>query len=127
MSHRICIELAFVAALAGLSLMAAPASNAEDQRPCVSREEYRAAPALHIAMRGTSALDRRQLEKFWDVEGLGVIDPDLTDARSTFWMYPACGYSFDEAQIWVITTGRNGAADVMSRYVARGATLHGHE
>ena len=42
-------------------------------------------------------------------------------------MYPACGYSFDEAQIWVITTGRNGAADVMSRYVARGATLHGHE
>ena len=102
-------------------------ANAEDRRPCVSKVEYREAPgAIRVVMRGQTALDRRALERFWDVRGLGVVDPESSDARSTLWMYPACGYSFDEAQVWVVTTGRNGAADVMARWVAPWATRHGH-
>lgn len=113
MSHRTALAVAAVAATASIAV-AAPA-HAEDQRPCVSMPEFRTAPGMSYITGKTNpgpVLTRRQLERVWDVRGLGVIDPELTDAHGTFWMYSVCGYSFDKAQVWVIVSaaGKAGAA-----------------
>ena len=119
--------LATLVALVALVVIAQPA-HAEDRRPCVSKVEYQSTPGAIKVLRGAvdmPALSRRGLEERWDVRGLGVIDPEYSDDQITMWIYPACGYSIDEAYVMGMSTGRNGVIDVIGRWVAPGATPHG--
>jgi hypothetical protein len=120
---------AVVALTAGL-LAVAPAASAQDDRPCVSRVEFRAAPGMSYMNTKTNpgrALDRKQLEEFWGVSGLGVVDPRYSGRHSTMWMYPICGYSFSDAQVWVIIDHRSGPATLAMRWREPGAMSNGHQ
>ena len=130
MSHRIRTLAAVAATLSASLLVAAPA-HAEDQRPCVSRTEYR----------GTQFdQTRRELEARWEVTGMGV-------PSETAWVtlpngvsypiieYPACGYSRAEAYVGAdygpIYSIRVNPLDRevvgVERWMDYGATLHGRE
>ena len=121
-------KIVAAAAMAAGLLASAPSANAEDHRPCVSREEYRQTHDVSkFNMRGAISRPptRRELERRWEVRHLGVIDPEMTDARSTFWMYPVCGYRFEDAQVWASVVNKTQRVGVISLWVRAGAIPNG--
>jgi len=123
-------RLATAAVLSAATLVVAAPSQAEDQRPCVSRVEFRHVPGLTYVNGRTNpgkALTRHQLEEFWDVQGLGRIDHDLSGPASTLWVYPICAYSIHDARVWVVTTGRDGTANIAMRWYDPNTTPNGHQ
>jgi hypothetical protein len=72
------------------------ATSARDTRPCVSQRESR---NVHVM------LTRTQLERRWEVRGLAVSRPSITDSALMSGefarLYALCGYDLDEAWIAV--------------------------
>lgn len=101
-----------VAAVAGATLMSAPApASAEDHRPCVSKVEFH----------GAKGYSKAETERRWDVSGLGVLRDVV--AFGVAWVYPRCGYSIDEAFYGAVYS--NGALVTVVWVKNPDATLHG--
>jgi hypothetical protein len=80
-------------------------AQAEDRRPCVSVQEFRNTTDVSKPFKPTSAPapSRRELERRWEVVGLGeMIDdhPPLSRGQE-LWSYPVCGYAYKQIWAWV--------------------------
>lgn len=128
--RRTLVDVKYLLAVALLGALLAPTSgaDAQDRRPCVSKVEVKDSPPA-IRIRGAHSPrtpTRAELEELWDVSGLGVRDPALDGQVQVGFTYPACGYSFSEAQVWVIYNRSSHQALAIHRYVEPGATSRGH-
>lgn len=129
MTGRFITTVATVATVAALLGMPA-AAHAQDRRPCVSKVEFwglrgadLTAPtvALRASKMTTDGLTRSYVEHRWDVAGVGRRDRFLTDGHGIGYDYPACGYSFSHAQVWVIYRRGTGIMVADLRWVEPGA------
>lgn len=77
MSKTRTLYLAAAAAVAALTIAPLTPAHAEDTRPCVSNREFW----------GLKWGTKAQIEKRWDVTGLGWRDPTFGA-----WAYPRCGF-----------------------------------
>jgi hypothetical protein len=82
-----------------------------DQRPCVSRREFR----------GAKRWDRTEIERRWEVKGLGKrLEVAVVGIAM---VYPRCGYTTDEA--WYGVAYSDGHAMIYAEWKNPEATLHG--
>lgn len=104
--------------------------RAEDRRACVSAAEFNGDGELLAHMR------RDLLERYWDVEGQGVVVSSYDDLPyvpavpvdvpgATIVQYPACGYSLAEAGVYVHYSPLRSRWFSMERWAPLQATLHG--
>lgn len=112
------ILLAFALVAVGIAT-AAPAS-AQDQRPCVSKVEYRGVDGAGVVP------TRDFLEDRWEVANHALHMPQY-DTRGFYVLaYKACGYNIREAQVLVRYRLSDDVATAAQRYVRPKATSHGH-
>lgn len=108
--------VALVAALGGLVVTAPAASATElDNRPCVAKVEYQAAPQM-------AGWSRARVEERWEVTGMGrYVD---VSSLGPMWIYPRCGYSFP-GEAWY-GAAFDGGLWMIAAWMADGATLQGN-
>lgn len=133
MNRTFATMLAATAVATSLGLAVAPTAHAAnqaarghhtDQRPCVSLREFRGTPP---------GVSRREMEKRWDMQGLGVritanVSPDEMGTREAY-QYKACGFSMDEVQIYALTVENPGQTELiegLTRQRLFGIVAHGH-
>jgi len=122
MIRHIAATVAMTIAATVAALSAAPSAHAEDQRPCVSHEEFK----------GTLQSEslRHALEAEWEVSGLGWALGDLPGFSFgnyyTAIAYPRCGYSVEESWYAVLYSKRTRHVVGVATWTAVDATAHGH-
>ena len=92
-------------------------ARAPDRRPCVSLREYE---------RTNIPLRRRQLEKRWEVTGLGVTLTEHSNLWETAVAYRACGYTMEDGYVQIWYDNRVHHWQAMMYSVATGVEPHGH-
>jgi hypothetical protein len=130
MTKKIINVLIVLVILLGIMMIVSPAFAGvkdNDHRPCVSVMEYRAIDNVMKYRGETKAPTRPQLEETLEVRHLGVINPEGSGENYSMWVYPVCGYSIDEAQMWLIADNNYRAeVDIIDLYIATNATTNGH-